>query len=126
MARILIIEDDPYVQRFYRRVFAFQNYEVELASNGEEGIEKAKILQPNLILLDIIMPGIDGLEVLKRLKTDSVTQTIHVLMLTNLGEEQTVARAMELGAEGVLIKANVSPEQLVTEVEKYIQKSSAS
>lgn len=121
MSKILIIEDDPYVRRMYKRLFAFQNHQVDMAENGEEGLKKAKSSQPSLILLDVVMPGMNGLEVLKKLKKDPETAGASVLLLTNFGEEATVKEATSLGAEGVLVKSNVSPEEVIDEVNKRLR-----
>src|SRR3989337_2331187 len=112
MAKLLIIEDDPYVLRFYERLFRHQQYSVEMARDGLDGINKARSFKPDLILLDIIMPKIDGLEVLKRLKNDPETKNLQVVMLTNLGEEYASKQAAELGAIGFIIKSSVPPEEL--------------
>lgn len=120
MSKILIVEDDPYVRKFYQRLFSLEKFEVDLAPDGEEGLEKAKLL-PGLILLDIMMPGMNGLDVLKKLKEDPATKNIPVLMLTNLGDDSTVGKAAELGADGFLVKSNTAPEQLLNSVKSYIK-----
>ena len=120
MVKILIIEDDPYVQRMYKRMFSFKKYDIEIASHGEQGIELAIKNNPNLILLDIMLPGMNGLKVLEVLKKDPKTKKIPVLMLTNLGETAIVDEATKLGAESFMVKADFSPEQVIEEVEKYL------
>lgn len=121
MAKLLIIEDDPYVQEIYGRVFSQQNYTVVTAFNGSEGIEKARQEKPNLVLLDIMIPKMNGFEVLEKLKHDDQTRAIPVIMLTNLGEEQHVKKAVALGADGFMVKANFSLDQLAAEVNKKLQ-----
>ncbi len=121
MAKILIIEDDPYVRNLYQRIFSFQKHIITIAADGPEGLEAAKRDKPNLILLDIMMPKMNGLEVLAKLKEDETTKSITVLMLTNFGEEKIVSEAIANGAEGVLIKSDFAPDKLVAEVEKYIK-----
>lgn len=121
MGKVLIIEDDPYVRKFYERLALFNKYNVELAANGTEGIEKAKSLKPTLIFLDIMMPEMSGLEVLRRLKNDPETKDIAVIMLTNYGDSETVKEAASLGAGGFIIKSNIEPEQLGKEIERYLQ-----
>jgi DNA-binding response OmpR family regulator len=122
MAKLLIIEDDPYVLEIYGQTFSRQNYEVVTAKDGEEGLEKAHEHQPSLILLDIMIPKLNGFDVLSRLKHDEKTRHIPVMMLTNLGEEQHIKRAIALGAEGFMIKANFSLEQLTKEVDRKLNK----
>lgn len=121
MAKLLIIEDDPFVQRFYERLFRLNNYETEIVSDGEEGILKAKLLKPDLILLDIILPKINGLDVLKRLKEDPSTKDFTVVMLTNLSDNEVAKKAAELGANGFIIKSQIPPEKLPEKVHEYIR-----
>ena len=120
MSKILIVEDDPYVRKFYERLFSHEQYEVEIAGDGEEGLQKAKSFQPNLILLDIIMPKMDGLQVLQKLKTDPETKEMDVVMLTNLSDSETVKVATRAGASGFIIKSQADPERLEALVEQYL------
>ena len=120
MAKILIIEDDPYVLKFYGRLFALGKYEVDMAGSGKEGIAKAKANKPNLILLDIMMPEMDGFVVLKELKEDPETKDCEVIMLTNLSDTESFKKAIDMGANGYLVKVNNPPEKLIEEVEKHI------
>src|SRR3989304_1402905 len=120
MSKILIIEDDPYVLRFYGRLFFLGKYEVETASGGKEGLEKAKASKPNLILLDIMMPELDGFAVLRKLKADPATKDIEVIMLTNLSDTDSYKKTLDLGANGYLVKIDNPPEKLIEEVEKHI------
>ena len=121
MAKILIIEDDPYVRKLYERIFSFQKHEVSMAADGLEGFEEAKKIKPTLILLDVMMPKMSGIEVLEKLKSDKETASITVLMLTNFGEELIVKQAMEKGAEGVLIKSDFPPDKLIEKVNEYLK-----
>lgn len=121
MGKILIVEDDPYVRKLYQRLFSFEKFDIEMASNGEEGLVKAKSYKPDLILLDIMMPVLNGIDVLKKLKTDVETKDMIVIMLTNLGDEQTITMATKLGADGFIVKSNTEPEQLLKTVEGYLK-----
>src|SRR4030067_1214761 len=96
--KILIVEDDPLVSRMYQTVFEFEGFEVELARNGEEGIEKLKKEKPVMILLDIMMPKMSGIDVLRELKADIKTKKIQVVVLTNLSGDKDAEKALELGA----------------------------
>lgn len=120
MVKILIIEDDPYVLRMYKRLFAHQDYKVDMAKTGEEGLKLAQSVSPSLILLDIMLPGMNGLEVLEKLKQGPKTSQIPVLMLTNLGEEHMIDQAKKLGASSYMLKADFTPSQLAEEVEKHL------
>lgn len=120
MAKILIVEDDPYVQRMYQRMFSRKDYEITIAADGKQGIKLANEINPDLILLDIMLPGINGLDVLAELKSDPATKHIHVLMLTNLGDEGSMEKAKNLGADSYMVKADFSPEQVIEAVEKNL------
>jgi CheY-like chemotaxis protein len=123
MVKILIIEDDPYVQRVFKRMFYFKKYETEMASSGEEGLAIAKKTKPNLILLDIILPEMDGLVVLKKLKADPQTKKIPVLVLTNVAGDEKADEAIKLGAESYMVKVDFSPTQVLAEIDKYLKYS---
>ena len=112
MAKILIIEDDTLLSRMYQIVFTSSNYEVEVAVNGEEGLAKARAVKPTLILLDIMMPKLNGLEVLKLLKSDPDTKAIPVVVLTNLAGSNDVQAALELGAVRYIVKSESKPKQV--------------
>ena len=120
--KILIVEDEEMLSTMYKVKFENDGYTVYTATNGAEGIELAVKDQPNLILLDIIMPKIDGFAVLKKLKEDPKTKGIPVILLTNLGQDEDISRGKELGAAGYLIKANNTPSEVVAKVKQYIKK----
>lgn len=119
MSQILVIEDDPFVRKFYERLFKLNNYEVEMARDGPEGLKKAKLLKPKLILLDVMMPGMNGLEVLEQLKLDPATEKCEVVMLTNLQEISGAKKAAELGATAWLVKSDISDKQLLDIVKRH-------
>lgn len=114
MKKILLIEDDPFVGRMYRRVFSMNGYEAIWVWNGADGLAKAKSEQPDLILLDIMMPVMNGLEVLDRLKEMTATRDIPVVILTNLAVPEEIEIALSKGAEKYLIKSDYGPKQVVT------------
>ncbi|OGV91426.1 hypothetical protein A3A66_00020 [Microgenomates group bacterium RIFCSPLOWO2_01_FULL_46_13] len=121
MTKILVIEDDPYVQRLYKRIFGFQNWDAQIATDGIEGLRLAKELKPGFILLDIMMPKMNGIDVLKKLKADTDTRDIPVLIVTNFGQDENVRVAMSLGAEGVLVKLNTPPDLLIKKIQEYVE-----
>lgn len=121
MTKILLIEDDSLMIRMYQRKFKADGYELETALNGVEGFNKAKTFSPNLILLDIMMPKMNGLEVLKKLKHDAKTSHIPVVILTNLGaSEDDIDRGLELGAVAYLVKSANRPDQVVSKVKEIL------
>lgn len=120
MAKILIIEDDPLMSRLYQKVFKFENYDVSSAVNGREGIEKAVKEKPTLILLDIMMPEMNGLEALDKLKADPDTKTIPVIVLTNLAGTQDAETALAKGAVKYIVKSEHEPKEVVQMVKEII------
>jgi len=113
MAKILIVEDDPLIIRMYQNAFKFIGYDVATAIDGQEGLEAANNLKPTIILLDIMMPKLNGLEVLEKLKENSETKNIPVIMLTNLAGTQDAERALTLGAVKYIVKSEYKPKQIV-------------
>ncbi|OGH20634.1 MAG: hypothetical protein A3D74_04230 [Candidatus Levybacteria bacterium RIFCSPHIGHO2_02_FULL_37_13] len=120
MAKILIVEDDPLISRMYQQAFTFHNFEVEVSFDGEEGIEKVRKGKPTIILLDIMMPKMNGLKVLEKLKADPQTKKIPVIVLTNLAEEQDAEAALSLGAVKYIIKSEYTPKQVVDMVKEIL------
>jgi CheY-like chemotaxis protein len=119
MAKILIVEDDPLMSRMYQKIFTFEKYEVEMAGDGQEGIDKARETKPTLILLDVMMPRMNGLEALEKLKADPETKAIPVVMLTNLAGQQDAEMALSKGAVKYIVKSEYEPKQ-VTDMVKEI------
>ena len=120
MAKILIIEDDPLMLRMYQKIFKFEGFEVTVASNGEEGIEQTRKEKPTLILLDIMMPKMNGLEVLDKLKNDPVTKKIPIVMLTNLAGSNDAEKALTLGAVKYIVKSEFDPKQVTNMVKEIL------
>jgi len=109
---VLLIEDDPAVLEMYRMKLSLDGYHVEVATNGEEGLNKARELHPDIIFLDIRLPIMDGFEVLQELRQRDDTAQIPVIILSNYGEKELVDRGLRLGANEFLIKANTTPSLL--------------
>lgn len=120
-SKILLIEDEVLILRMYEKIFAYEGFEVVSAEEGDDGIEKAKTISPNLILLDIMMPKMDGLKVLEILKQDPVTKDIPVIMLTNLSSDTVIKEAFTKGAAGYLVKSEIVNDKIVNEVKQYIK-----
>jgi len=110
--RVLMIEDDTAVADMYRLRLEKDGYEVTTARTGEEGLVHAAGDRPDLIYLDLRLPGIDGLEVLRRLRTMTATAQTPVIILTNFGRPELMERGLELGALEFLIKADTTPARL--------------
>ena len=120
MAKILIVEDDPLMSRMYQKIFIFEGYEVELASNGEEGLEKARSMKPTAILLDVMMPKMNGMQVLEKLKLDPEMKAIPVVMLTNLAGQQDAENALAKGAVKYIVKSEYEPKQVANMVKEIL------
>ncbi|HLD21465.1 MAG TPA: response regulator [Patescibacteria group bacterium] len=117
---ILLVEDDEMLHTMYTQKFTKEGYTVKSAFNGAEGIELAEQTKPAVILLDIIMPKMDGFVALKKLKKNEVTKDIPVILLTNLGQEEDIRKGKELGATDYFIKANHTPQEVVEKVKEII------
>lgn len=123
MKKILFIEDEPSLQKTLGGKLKGRGYEVLCAFDGEEGVRLAGETGPDLILLDIILPKKSGFEVLQDLKSNSETEKIPVIILTNLENIEEVERALELGSTTYLVKANYSLDEVVEKVEKALDRS---
>jgi DNA-binding response OmpR family regulator len=111
--RILLAEDDRFLRRAAESALKRAGFTVLPAADGEEALRLARAEKPDLVLLDLIMPKLQGFEVLKALKADPATAMIPVVVLSNLGQDGDVQRALESGAVAYLVKANLSLEELV-------------
>lgn len=118
--KILLVEDDTFLAGIYATKFEQAGFAVSLAADGEAGLKAAKKETPNVILLDILMPKMDGFEVLENLKKDANLSKIPVILLTNLGQREDVEKGLKLGAVDYLIKAHFMPHETVEKVKKVI------
>lgn len=107
----------------YATKFAKEGYDLVQAFDGEEGLAKAKTEHPAVILLDIIMPKLDGFAVLKALKDDPNLKPVPVILLTNLGQDEDIKKGKELGAADYFIKANHTPAEVVDKVKTVFEKN---
>jgi len=123
--KILLIEDDQFLAELVIERFSRTGLDVDLAVDGEEGLAKIEKDRPALILLDLVLPGIDGYEVLRQLKANKNLAHIPVLILSNLGQEDEIKRGLELGALGFLVKANFDLDEIVEKVQQILKRSSS-
>jgi CheY-like chemotaxis protein len=114
--RILLVEDDRFLRKAAETTLKQQGYTVITAADGEEALRVARSAPPDLILLDVIMPKLNGFQVLDALKKDPTTAHIPVIILSNLGQDRDVQQAMEAGATAYFIKADLSLQALVQRV----------
>ena len=120
--KVLIIEDDPLISRMYERVFTFEGFEVEMARDGEEGVKKVKAMDPKpvMVLLDVMMPKMTGIDVLREIKADDKTKKIPVVVLTNLSGTQDAEKAISMGAVKFIVKSAYKPKQIVDEIKEIL------
>lgn len=117
---ILLAEDDRFLRKAADTALRRHGFSVVTATNGEEALEALRTMRPDLILLDLIMPKVQGFEVLRSVKENPATAHIPVIVLSNLGQEGDVKRAMESGATAYFVKANLTLEDMVTQVESVL------
>ena len=117
---ILVVEDDKFLRDLIVQKLKKEGFAVDEAIDGEEGLRHIKEVKPALVLLDLILPGIDGFEVLKRMKEFPDTAKIPVIILSNLGQREDVDRGLKLGAMDFLIKAHFTPGEIVARVKSTL------
>ena len=113
---ILIIEDDKFLRELICRKLINEHFKTEEAIDGEEGLKKLQETRPDLILLDLILPGLDGFEVLSRIKDNPSISSIPVLILSNLGQKDEIEKGLKLGAADFLVKAHFTPEEIIEKI----------
>lgn len=121
MKKILIVEDDKFLRELIAQKLIREDYQVSQAVDGEEGIKKIKEEKPDLILLDLILPGIDGFEVLARIKEDPILAQTPVIILSNLGQKEDVEKGLKMGAVDYLIKAHFTPGEIIEKIKNALQ-----
>jgi DNA-binding response OmpR family regulator len=121
MKRILFIEDESVLQKTFGEILNQEGYEMISALDGEAGLKLAKAKKPDLILLDLVLPKINGFEVLKKMKEGPETKNIPVIILTNLEGMGDVEKAIEMGAKTYLVKAQYTLEEVIEKIKKVLQ-----
>lgn len=115
--KILIVEDDNFVAEVYLAKLSEMGYETVLAQNGEEGLAELKKGKIDLILLDILMPIMNGIEMLEEVKKNEEWKNIPVILLTNIGEKESIQKVREMGVKNYLIKSHFTPAEVIEKVE---------
>ncbi|MGH7806960.1 MAG: response regulator [Thermodesulfobacteriota bacterium] len=117
MAKVLLVEDDESLRLLYSKNLKAKNFEVETAVDGKDAFSKLKLFKPDLIILDIILPGINGIEILQILKGDAEFEKIPVIMLTSISEVNRIKECLDSGAKGYIMKdKRVSAEEIAEKV----------
>ena len=120
--KVLIIEDDDFLIQMYATKLELENFSVLMATDGAKGLKMVAKERPDLVLLDLNLPVMDGFAVLEELKKNSETRAIPVLVLTNYGQKDKVDKCLNLGAEDYLIKAHFVPSEVIDRIKKIIDK----
>jgi DNA-binding response OmpR family regulator len=118
--KILIIEDEKLLRELLVRKLSGKDFEVVEAIDGGDGLKKIKEIKPDLVLLDLVLPGIDGFEVLSTIKKDPAIASIPVIILSNLGQKEEIEKGLNLGAVDFLIKASFTPQEIVDKIKGFL------
>lgn len=124
--KILLVEDDPSLTQIYKVELEIDGFEVATAEDGEQGAAAAKDSQPALILLDIVLPKLNGLAVLEQLKKSEKTKNIPVIVITNFGQEDNVKKAFTLGAEDFILKYQATPAEVAQKIKNILSRQNPS
>ena len=111
--KVLIVEDDGLLQKIFKAKFTLEGYDVDTADDGEDGLAKVRTGSPDIVLLDILIPKLHGLQVLAEIRRDPVIKNVPVVMLSNLSNTDQIERAMTMGAAGYLVKSDTSPGEVL-------------
>ena len=125
-AKILFVDDDNFLRKVYQAELEEKGYEVLLAADGQEGLEKAQISDPDLIILDMIMPQKNGFEVLTELQNNPATKNIPVIILSNLGQKDDIKKGLDLGAVDYLVKDNITLVTITDKISQYLNSKTMS
>jgi DNA-binding response OmpR family regulator len=120
MAKIAIVEDDQAISQMYRFKFEAEGYQVDTAENGKIGLELIKSMLPDIVLLDLMMPEMNGDEMLAKLRAETWGKNIKVVILTNKGEQEIPESVRSLGVSAVIFKADMTPRQVAEVVKKHL------
>ena len=122
-ASILIIEDDKFLRELLSRKLEKSGFNISMVIDGEEALRKIKEEEYEIILLDLVLPGVDGFEILKEIKKNPKTSKTPVIILSNLGQQEEVERGLRLGAVDYLIKAHFTPDEIIQKIENILKQN---
>jgi len=121
LKKILLIEDDKFLRELMNKKLLTMGYDVVCAADGESGLVAIKDSKPDVVLLDLILPGMNGFEVLEKAKKDPETAKVPVVILSNLGQSEDIEKGLKLGAKDFLVKAHFTPQEIVTKLKAIIE-----
>lgn len=125
MARLIIVEDDPFLLSILAEKFKEAGFDIETATDGEDGLKKIKSGNFDLVLLDMVLPKIDGFKILEELRDDNKLKKIPVIILSNLYDKNNIDKAVLLGAKEYIVKAYNTPEEIVLKIKSFLAKEGA-
>ena len=118
--KIVLVEDDKFLSKMYQSKLSIEGMDVKAAYDGEEGVELIKKEKPDIVLLDIVLPKLEGWDVLEAIKDDMEVKDIPVIILSNLGQEEDVRKGQSLGAADYLIKAHFVPREVIEKIKNVL------
>jgi DNA-binding response OmpR family regulator len=121
MKKVLVVEDDKFLSNAYKAGFEGEGFEVSIAFDGEEAMTQAKELMPDVILLDLLIPKVDGFTVLQNLKADKELSKIPVIIASNLGQKQDIDKGIELGAADYIVKSESSVTEILNKIKNLLK-----
>ncbi len=121
MKNVLLVEDDPFLIEIYTTKLKESGYNADVAIDGEECFKKIGESMPDLMLLDIVLPDVDGWEILRKIKGDDKLKNIKIFILSNLGQKEEVEKGIKLGAIKFLIKSHYTPSEVIEEIKKTLE-----
>jgi len=119
--KIIIVEDDEFLRSLSAKKLEDEGYQIIVATDGQSAIDLIPKELPNLIFLDLLLPGVDGFEVLKQIKANEQTKNIPVVVFSNLGQEEDIKKAKDLGANDFLVKANFTLDDVVAKIKEILK-----
>ena len=120
MKSILLVEDDPFITDIYTTKLTNAGFSVDMVNDGKKAIEKLEEKKPDLLILDIVLPQVDGWEVLRKIKLNSNLKDLKIIIFSNLSQKQEIEKGMDLGSIKYLIKANYTPSEVVEEIKSLL------
>jgi len=120
LKKILLVEDDKFLRELMSKKLLSLGFDVSVAPDGETAVEQVKLVKPDVVLLDLILPGINGFEVLEKTKSNPETAAIPVIILSNLGQQEDIERGLKLGAKDFLVKAHFTPQEIVNKLKTIL------
>ncbi len=119
---IALIEDDDFLLKMYQTKLEVEGYKVEVAMDGEKGYSLIQKKKPQVVLLDIVLPKLNGFELLEKMKDESLIEKIPVILLTNLSHKEDIKKGLNLGAKDYLIKAHYMPSEVIEKIKQVLKK----